>query len=66
MAEGRVQPTPRRRQEWMVVTGGPEAGFQCLRCGEHYVPRYPIPIDLWVGLSKAFRSTHRKCRARRP
>lgn len=50
------------KQEWVILNPAHDGGrLECLRCGDAYLPNYPIPISLMVALTNAFTKQHRGC-----
>lgn len=47
---------------WIVVREGLE--MVCKRCNTSYKPTLPIPMPLYIALSKEFLKNHRRCKAR--
>ncbi len=47
---------------WVIVNAGRGGRLECLRCGEHYQPQLPAPINLLAALGEAFEKDHRKCK----
>jgi|GEM_PF-2881339 hypothetical protein len=49
------------KQDWVVTT--PNLDFRCKRCGGHYQPNTPVPLELWLAMSKEFSKSHKHCTA---
>ncbi len=56
--------TRRKPMDWLVINPSRGGSFDCLRCGESYLPTYPIPVDVMSAISKALEKTHRRCTER--
>lgn len=51
-------------QTWIVINFKEDNRFECLRCGQHYTPKWPCPVYIVIAISKAFERHHRGCTAR--
>jgi hypothetical protein len=49
------------KADWVIINSCREGRFECLRCGEHYTPAYPVPIDILVAIGNAFTKKHKSC-----
>lgn len=36
--------------------------FECLVCGDNYIPMLPVPIDMFIAQMDAFGQRHEECR----
>ena len=45
---------------WIVAHSGTMA-MECQRCGATYAPRLPVPVSVWVAMSRAFIKDHARC-----
>lgn len=57
----------RRPDEVFVVAEGaskdePRAHLLCKRCGDRAVQSFPIRVDTWLAMSRAFTKLHAKCK----
>jgi hypothetical protein len=48
--------------DWIVINAARGGRFECVRCGQHYLPNYPAPVSVVSSISKAFAREHRRCR----
>lgn len=49
------------KTNWIVTTS--KLDLHCKRCGESYQPNLPIPVDMWVAMSRIFIGRHKHCTA---
>lgn len=54
----------RGKTDWVVFNTAKGSRLECLRCGGHYLPNYPTPVNVMTALSKAFRRDHARCELR--
>lgn len=47
---------------WIVIDAKKGGAFVCKRCGEEYLPNFPIPINLLTSLMKSFEKDHKNCK----
>lgn len=57
---------PRSRTDWIVVDAAKGGALACRRCGEEYLPRFPLSANVFVGLVEGFTKDHAGCLERLP
>jgi len=48
--------------DWVIVNANHGGRLDCLRCGEHHLPSFPISISLIVALGAQFAKDHAGCK----
>ncbi|MEW6485770.1 MAG: hypothetical protein AB1423_14350 [Pseudomonadota bacterium] len=51
----------KKNTDYVVVDTKDGGGFHCEHCNARYKPKYPIPLNLFVAISKQFVKDHADC-----